>query len=47
VLSVFAAPRLLSYQLSTLLAGFGGPDVARRSATSGDQRPTRPSATHK
>ena len=30
VLSVFATPRLLTYQLSTLLAGLGGPD--RRSA---------------
>ena len=40
VLSVFAAPRLLSYQLSTLLAAFGGPDVARTSGAPGDQRRT-------
>ena len=41
-LSVLATPRLLSYQLSTLLAGFGGPDVAEwsgREATNGDPRP--------
>ncbi len=44
VLSVFASPRLLSYQLSTLLAGFGGPDVARTSGASGDQRRTGPDA---
>ena len=40
-LSVLATPRLLSYQLSTLLAGFGGPDVAEwsgREATNGDPR---------
>jgi hypothetical protein len=30
VLSVFAAPRVLSYQLSTLLAALGGPDALRR-----------------
>ena len=30
VLSVFATPRLLNYQLSTLLAGLGGPDRRRR-----------------
>jgi hypothetical protein len=30
VLSVFGAPRLLSYQLSTLLATMGGPDAPRR-----------------
>jgi hypothetical protein len=28
-LSVFATPRLLNYQLSTLLAGLGGPDHRR------------------
>jgi hypothetical protein len=43
-LSVLAAPRLLSYQLSSLLAAFGGPDVGRTAATGGDQRPTRSSA---
>jgi hypothetical protein len=42
VLSVFAAPRLLSYQLSTLLAALGGPEVARTSATASDDRRTRP-----
>lgn len=29
-LSVFATPRLLTYQLSTLLAGLGGPDQEKR-----------------
>jgi hypothetical protein len=43
VLSVFAAPRVLSYQLSTLLAAMGGPDDRRRpaalaGATSQDER---------
>jgi Glycosyltransferase family 87 len=41
-LSVLAAPRLLSYQLSTLLAALGGPDVAEwsgRAATNGASRP--------
>ena len=38
VLSVLAAPRLLSYQLSTLLAALGGPDVTRTSADA--HRPT-------
>lgn len=32
VLSIFATPRLLSYQLSTLFAAFAGPDVARQPA---------------
>jgi hypothetical protein len=31
VLSVFATPRLLVYQVSTILAGLGGPDGPRRS----------------
>lgn len=44
VLSVFATPRLLSYQLSTLIAAFGGPDVTRTSAVTSDERQTRPSA---
>ncbi|MFL5675179.1 MAG: glycosyltransferase 87 family protein [Chloroflexota bacterium] len=45
VLSVFAAPRLLSYQLSTLLAALGGPDVVRTSTPSTDRRRTGPNAT--
>ena len=44
VLSVLAAPRLLSYQLSTLLAALGGPDVTRTSDAASDERRTRPAA---
>jgi hypothetical protein len=45
-LSVVAAPRVLSYQYSTLLAAMGGPDApdARRATPERDQRPTRPDA---
>jgi hypothetical protein len=42
VFSVFASPRLLSFQLSTLLAGFGGPrDTALRRDGTGRLLPTR------
>jgi hypothetical protein len=41
VLSVFATPRLLSYQLSTLLAGFGGPRAARPQPAATDGPATR------
>lgn len=44
VLSVFASPRLLSYQISTLLAALGGPDMARTSAGATDQRRSRADA---
>ncbi len=38
VLSVFATPRLLNYQLSTLLAGLGGPDMHREAGPSAPRR---------
>jgi hypothetical protein len=45
VLSVLASPRLLSYQLSTLLAAFAGPDARSRAAPDlrpGSDAPDRP-----
>jgi hypothetical protein len=44
-LTVFTTPRLLVYQLSTLLAGFGGPAGAGAHRSSEPQEPEPPGST--